>query len=282
MTTRTRQDLSPPPVRANKEARNVSGSARPSAHVTASPTRSKDVAMDAKIIGSIVPVLEVRLNRGKRIGVPPPEVAAPEPPPADDEPGPGQALPPPPWYRRRGILMAAAFAALIAEVGITVSGPGEPGTAPGGTTGTSTPLSASFSLIATGWWTPDPTAPPAAAPAPAEPPVAAPRVAAPRTAEPPAAAPAPPPPSELVVRVDNTGNYVSITNNANKPPVGCVYGVVAVAGEATLIHYDHSDNFTVTGSAETRIDHHGPATGSTFHVTVTCDNGLSTSQDVIY
>src|SRR6478736_4390776 len=38
-----------------------------------------------------------------------------------------------PWYRRPGILIAAA--ASIAEVGIVVSGPGEPGTAPGGTTG---------------------------------------------------------------------------------------------------------------------------------------------------
>lgn len=84
------------------------------------------------------------------------------------------------------------------------------------------------------------------------------------------------------MRVDNTGNYVSITNNANKPPVGCVFRVVAVAGEATVIHYDQSYNLTVTGSAETRIDHDGPATGSTFHATVTCDNGLSTSQDAIY
>jgi hypothetical protein len=76
---------------------------------------------------------------------------------------------------------------------------------------------------------------------------------------------------------------VSITNNANKPAVGCVYRSVAVAGQATIIHYDHSVNFTVTGSAEARVQvGNGPATGSTFHVTVTCDNGLSTSQDVIY
>jgi hypothetical protein len=76
---------------------------------------------------------------------------------------------------------------------------------------------------------------------------------------------------------------VSITNNANKPAVGCVYRSVAVAGQATRINYDHSVNFTVTGSAETRVHvGDGPATGSTFHVTVTCDNGLSTSQDVIY
>jgi hypothetical protein len=57
---------------------------------------------------------------------------------------------------------------------------------------------------------------------------------------------------------------------------------VAVAGEATLIHFDGSDNFTIAGSGEARIPPHGPATGSTFHVTVTCDNGLSTNQDVVY
>ncbi|HTX98116.1 MAG TPA: hypothetical protein VME67_26755, partial [Mycobacterium sp.] len=100
----------------------------------------------------------------RRIGVPPPAPAVPELPP-DQEVDPGQALPPPPWYRRPGVLIAAA--ALISAVGIIVSGPGEPGTAPGGATGTSTQWSASFSLIGTGWWTPDPTAPPAAAPLPA-------------------------------------------------------------------------------------------------------------------
>ena len=72
---------------------------------------------------------------------------------------PGQALPPPPWYRRSGIGIAAAFAALIAGVGIIAAGPGEPGTAPGGTTGTSSPWSASFSLIATDIWEPPPRTP---------------------------------------------------------------------------------------------------------------------------
>ena len=71
-----------------------------------------------------------------------------------------------PWYRRPGILIAAA--ALIAEVGIVVSGAGEPGTAPGGTTRTSTPWSASFSLIATGW-IPTPEPPPAPPPPPPPP-----------------------------------------------------------------------------------------------------------------
>ncbi len=199
-----------------------------------------------------------------------------QPPPADHELGPGQLLAPPPWYRRPGILIAAAFAALIAAVGITVSGPVDPGTAPGGTTGTNTPWSASFSLIATGWSTPDPTAPPAEH-------LTAPPAAASSTAPPPAAAPPPPSPSELVFRHEPLTAIVSITHNANKPATGCVYKSVAVAGEATMIHYAHSVNFTVTGSAETRVHvGDGPATGSTYHVTVTCDNGLSTSQDVIY
>ena len=83
------------------------------------------------------------------------------------------------WYRRPGILIAAA--ALIAEVGIVVSGAGEPDTAPDGTTRMSTPWSASFSLIATGWIpTPEPPPPPAAAPPPPEPPAAEPAAPAPR------------------------------------------------------------------------------------------------------
>ena len=78
-----------------------------------------------------------------------------------------------------------------------------------------------------------------------------------------------------------TAAFVSITNN-DKPAVGCVFRAVGVAGPAAAVNYDESDNFTVTGSAETRIGPHGPPFGSTFHTTVTCDNGLSTSQDVIY
>ena len=199
----------------------------------------------------------------------------PQSSPAGNELLPGQVLAPPPWYRRPAIRIAAAFAALIAAVGITVSGPGDPDTASGGRTGTSIPWSATFSLIATGWWTPDPTAPPAAEHQ------TKPAAAAPRTVPPPAVAPAPR--SELVFRHEPLTAIVSITHNANKPAVGCVYRSVAVAGQATRINYDHSVNFTVTGSAETRVHvGDGPATGSTFHVTVTCYNGLSTSQDLVY
>jgi hypothetical protein len=94
-----------------------------------------------------------------------------------------------PWYRRPGILIAAA--AFIAAVGIVVSGPGEPGSAPGGTTGTSTPWSPSFSLIATTeWWEPPPPAPP--------PPPAAPPAWEPPAWEPPQAVPPPPGPPVLL------------------------------------------------------------------------------------
>ena len=199
-----------------------------------------------------------------------------------------------PWYRRPGILIAAA--ALIAEVGIVVSGPGEPGTAPGGTTGTSTPWSASFSLVTT-WWEPppEPAAPPpppppeaAPPPAPAPAPARRPRPApAPPVWEPPPVivppAPPPPPPPQLVLRLgDPPGtSFVSIINS-DKPSVGCMYRSVAVAGTATMINYRREVPLTLTGSEETRIDPNGPATGSTFHVTVTCDNGLSAIWDGIY
>jgi hypothetical protein len=256
--------------------------------------------MDAKIIGNVLPADAIAFSAAdshaagadatRFIGVPPPAAAARELPPADHELGPGQALPPPPQYRRPGILSAAAFAAfaaIIAEVGIIVLGPGEPGTTPGSTTGTSTPWSASISLIATGWWTPGPTEPPAAERPAAEPPVVAPRPAAPPAAAPPTAEPPPPPPPELKLwygnaSPDGISAFVSITNNAGKPPVGCVYRAVAVAGPGTMVNYNDVVNFTVSGSAETRIDRPGPETGTTWHATVTCDNGLSTSQDRIY
>jgi hypothetical protein len=208
--------------------------------------------------------------------------------------GPVQALPHPRWYRRRGVLLAAA--ALIAEVGIVVSGTGEPGTEPGGTTGPSATWSANFSLIATGWIPtpePPPPPPPAAAPPPPEPPAADPPAQAPRPAaqptwDPPEAVapppPPPPPPPELVLRYDGPLTaFVSITNN-DKPAVGCVYRSVAVAGLAASVNYHGPEvSFTVTGSEETTFrTGDGPATGSTWRVTVTCDNGLSTNRDVMY
>jgi hypothetical protein len=76
---------------------------------------------------------------------------------------------------------------------------------------------------------------------------------------------------------------VSITNDATKPAVGCVFGNVSVAGPATLVTVPDV-NFTVTGAQETRADlpRPGPETARPFHVTVTCDNGVSTSRDRTY
>jgi hypothetical protein len=91
----------------------------------------------------------------------------------------------------------------------------------------------------------------------------------------------------LVVRFDDppTAAFVSITNNGNGS-VGCVMKTVPVAGLAAGVNYFVPDNnFTVAGAQEARIpagSSLGPATGSTFHITVNCDNGLSTSMDRVY
>ena len=61
-----------------------------------------------------------------------------------------------------------------------------------------------------------------------------------------------------------------------------MYRSVAVAGTATMINYRREVPLTLIGSAATRIDPDGPETGSTFHVTVECDNGLSTSLDTVF
>ena len=61
-----------------------------------------------------------------------------------------------------------------------------------------------------------------------------------------------------------------------------MYRSVAVAGTATMINYRREVPLTLTGSEETRIDPDGPATGSTFHVTVECDNGVSSSLDTVF
>ena len=90
------------------------------------------------------------------------------------------------------------------------------------------------------------------------------------------------------MRLDDpvTAAFVSMTNHANQPAVGCTMTTVPVAGPAAMIGYSVPDNhFTVAGSEEARIPAGGsigPATGSTFHVSVTCDNGLSTSLDTVY
>jgi hypothetical protein len=91
-----------------------------------------------------------------------------------------------------------------------------------------------------------------------------------------------------VFRLDDpvTTAFVSMTNHANQPAVGCTMTTVPVAGPAAMVNYNVPDNhFTVAGSEEARIPAGGslgPASGSTWHLTVTCDNGLSTSLDKVY
>lgn len=188
-----------------------------------------------------------------------------------------------PWCRRPGIFIA--IAALVGGVGFVVSGPGEPGTTAGGAAGTSPPRSVSFSLIGTDYWEPPPEPPPPPPPAP-EAPAPAPRSAPRQEYVPPP--PPPPPPPQLVMRLDNpiSAAFVSITNNANKGPVGCTMNTVPVSGTAAMVNFNVPDNhFTLAGSEEARIpagSSIGPATGSSFHLTVTCDNGLSTSMDAVY
>ena len=142
-----------------------------------------------------------------------------------------------------------------------------------------------FKLIATDYWEPPPPPPPPpAAPAPAPAPVQ--RYVPPEPAPPPS--PPPPPPPVLVMRLDEpvTAAFVSMTNHENLPPVGCTMRTVALGGPAAMVNYGvPEEHFTVTGGQESRIPAGGsigPPTGSTWRLTVTCDNGLSTSLDKTY
>jgi len=90
------------------------------------------------------------------------------------------------------------------------------------------------------------------------------------------------------MRLDNpiTTAFVSIANNPNNGPVGCTMNTVPTGGTAAMFNFGVPDNhFTVAGSEEARIpagSSIGPGTGSSFHLTVNCDNGLSTSLDTVY
>ena len=61
---------------------------------------------------------------------------------------------------------------------------------------------------------------------------------------------------------------------------------VPVAGPAAMVNYNVPDNpFSLVGSQEARIPAGGslgPASGLTWHLTVTRDNGLSSSLDTVY
>jgi hypothetical protein len=89
------------------------------------------------------------------------------------------------------------------------------------------------------------------------------------------------------MRVDNpiTAVFVSMSNNPSGTPVGCRMNSGARSGTAAAIGWAKDDDFTITGSQEARIpagSSNGPATGSNFRLTVTCDNGTSTSMDTVY
>jgi hypothetical protein len=60
---------------------------------------------------------------------------------------------------------------------------------------------------------------------------------------------------------------------------------VALSGSAASVGYRLDNDFTLVGTQETRVpagSANGPATGSSFRLTVTCDNGTSTSVDAVY
>lgn len=164
---------------------------------------------------------------------------------------------------RPGLLIPAAVVALIAEAAIVVSVPG-----------TEDPRPVRFSLVAT-----DEDGPPPEN----NPPVAAPpqnNVPPPVQNEPPVA---PPPQLRFWFGGGSPRGipaFVQITNNS--ATVNCSYHAVAVAGPAQAVNFVSDRSLTVTGSAETRLDLPGPETGSTWHATVTCDNGLSAEQDQVY
>ena len=78
-----------------------------------------------------------------------------------------------------------------------------------------------------------------------------------------------------------TAAFVSITNN-EQACGGLRAEDRSGGGYRRQRQLHRGTNFTVTGSEETRSRSCGPPTGSTYHVTVTCDNGLSTSVDKTY
>jgi hypothetical protein len=60
---------------------------------------------------------------------------------------------------------------------------------------------------------------------------------------------------------------------------------VATSGLAASIGARVDNDFTLVGTQETRVpagSANGPATGSSFNLAVTCDNGTSTTLDAVY
>ena len=83
-----------------------------------------------------------------------------------------------------------------------------------------------------------------------------------------------------------TGVFVSMANVPSGSTVGCRMTTVALSGVAASVGYQVADNvFTLVGSQETKVPaggSNGPATGSNWRVTVTCDNGVSSSLDGVF
>jgi hypothetical protein len=198
------------------------------------------------------------------------------------------------WYRRPGVFVASA--AIATGVSIAVLGPSDRDPAKIDAATPHPTFSMRYILVTADPWAPDPAPPPAAAPpAPVAPPVYDP----PATREyvpaydPPATReyvppPPPPPPPQVTLRFDDpiTSAFVSMANVPDGSPVGCRLTMIPLAGIAASVAYRVPDNeFTLVGSQEARLPAGrslGPATGSTWRNTVTCDNGTSTSLDVVY
>lgn len=192
------------------------------------------------------------------------------------------------WHRRRGVFVAAAT--IAAGVSIAVLGPGDRDPAKVDATAPHATWTMGYILVTADPWAPDPVPPPAAPPpaAPVAPPVYNPpatREYVPAYVPPPP--PPPPPPPQLTMRLDNpiSAAFVAMKNAPSGSTVGCHMTTVATSGVAASIGARVENDFTLVGSQETRVpagSANGPSTGSNFHLTVTCDNGVSTSLDAVY
>lgn len=187
------------------------------------------------------------------------------------------------WYRWPGVFVASA--AIAAGVSIAVLGPSDRDPAKIDAATPRATWSMGYILLTDDPWAPDPPPPPPPAP-PAEPAYDPPatREYVPAYVPPP---PPPPPPPQVNLRLDNpiTAAIVSMANVPSGSTVGCHMNTVATSGTAAAVGWLADNDFTLVGTQETRVpagSANGPATGSNFHLTVTCDNGTSTSLDAVY
>lgn len=189
------------------------------------------------------------------------------------------------WCRRRGVVVATA--AIAAGVTIAALEPSDENSPKVDAATPHATFSIDYILVTADPWAPDPAPPPVAPAPPAAPPAYEPpatREYVPAYVPPP---PPPPPPPQLTLRLDNpiTAAIVSMTNAPAGSTVGCQMNTVATSGTAAAIGWKAENDFTLVGGQEARIpagSSNGPATGSSFRITVTCDNGTSTSMDAVY